>query len=261
MNVYDIINMPENMEGMRKIMARLGEATASDNEIREALLVLADSVNEFVPDEHEMKVRFQRYEDNPKSRLAQHVLISGLSYITLWYAGRHKGSGLDILIYRTGEKRKDALVIFSSEEEAMSSTKDDDSCLETELDEVLDMCGDNDIRYVLINPKTDRITLSVDSMRSALDAFMATDENICSVMEEGILGEDLFPEIMEVFVLEHVKVLMKDNKEHTGVVLPWSRHKPVMEQMLTLRTQGGDEISVCIPDIKHICLYIDDLPY
>ncbi|MCD8286717.1 MAG: hypothetical protein LUD50_05785 [Clostridia bacterium] len=267
MTVFDIIDMPENMEGMRKLMKRLGSANASDNEIREALIVLVDSTIEYEHDEHEMRARFIRFEENQKSRVAQYALISGLSCIPLWYAGRYRGgSGLDILIKKTGEKRNDALVIYSSESETMAPKMDDASFFETELDEVLDICDDNQIRYVLVNPESDSIKIPVEMIKCALETFNDTSEYIDSVLEEGVPGEDLFPELLETMVHETMKITAADGTVYVGNVLPWRRDMPVMEQIMNVEALDGEILTgeiyrFRLQDIKSICLYLDDIPY
>ncbi len=262
MTVFDIIDMPENMAGMRKLMKRLGSANASDNAIRESLLVLADSVNEFEPDEHEMRERFIKFEDNPKSRLAQYALISGLSYITLWYAGRYRGgNGLDILIKCTGEKRNDALVIYSSENETMAPKMDDASFFETDLDEVLDICDENKIRFILVNPESDSIKIPVELIKCALETFEDTDDYITDIMAEGVSYEDLFPELLEVFVHETVKLTMPDDSVFIGTVLPWRRDVPVMQQAMNVQSLNDEYWQFRLQDIKHMCIYLEDIPY
>ncbi len=260
MNVYDIIFMPENVEGMRKLMQRTEGTSVTENDVRTALLALADSVNEYEPDEHEMQVRFARHKENPKSTFALNVLISGLSYITLRYAARYRDGSMHILIRRTGEKKNNSLVVYTSEDATNVPSLDDATFYETDLDDIVNICEENELRFVLFNPETDNVKISVSSMEDALETFYDADEFISTALEAGVLGKDLFPELLEVLVHEHVKVLLQDGTELCGDVMPWRRDKPVMEQKLTLRTMEGELVAVPVPQIRHICLYIDDLP-
>ncbi|MCD8295213.1 MAG: hypothetical protein LUE27_08235 [Clostridia bacterium] len=260
MNIYDIIFMPENVEGMKKLFTRMEGGNVTDNDVRTALLALADSVSEYEPDDAEIKVRFAKYRENPKSTFALNVLISGLSYKTLRYAARYKNGRMQIQVRRTGEKKMDSLIVYTSEEATNVPSLDDATFYDTDLDDIIKVCEENELRFILFNPEKDNVKISVSSIEEALETFYEMDEFVSTSMEQGVLGEDLFPELLEALVHDHVKVLMKDNKEFIGDVMPWRRDRPVMEQMLTVRTQAGENISVLIPDIMHICSFMDDFP-
>ncbi len=258
MNVYDIIDMPENMEGMKKQYERLGMGESTDNEIRTALLVLADSANEYEPDDAEIDSRIARYKANPKSTLALNVLISGLCYKMLKYAVNRLKGDQSILVRRTGEKRNDALIVYTSEKATNVPSLDKLTFYDTDLDGALDICEENEIRFILLNPETDRVKISVASIRDALDTFYDIDEHISTVLELGVSGEDLFPELLEYLALDHVNVTMQDDTKLEGIVVPWRRDRPVMEQDLAVRTKSAEYIHIRPADIKSISLIVDE---
>ncbi len=119
--------------------------------------------------------------------------------------------------------------------------------------ELLDVCEEDGINNILINPDNGNMSFRPGNIRDVLNKFNQIDEFWDSIRENGVEGDDLFPLLVQDFLYRNVCCVYRNGREDQGRCIPYSGEKlPV----IFLQTASGRMVRIPLDEIQ----FIQELP-